>query len=834
MKKLFLILIGLGVLAAIAFALLVFNLNPIIEKFKPQLTEQISNAVQQPVELGEINVQFLPSVGLAVNDITIGSGEEQTSVNQLILKASIGDMMGGKLAVSKFEIDGGSVKIQRGSDGNIKVGGIALGEKGKDQTGESEKAGAGETKVSFSVDEAEVKNLKVHFQDESISPAQNFQISDFGVKVTDLSLEGANKKGNISSSFSFLGKKSNNFIIDGAIDGFDGGLPQGDMKLGISSLDLGRLGKILRAYKIDTQNLSLDQELALNGEVSMKGGSPVLNFNLEGSSAAISLKDLFEKPAGQTLSVSAQAKLENLSNMSTRLDNVKINLGSMKLLASGNVVPGGAAKLKVKSDSLPLSELGKFIKPAAGYALKGSSSFDLAIDKGKALKISGPMKLSGVSLNAPVGEGSIPVSGIGGDLEFKGENLDISGMAVNVAEQKLVVDAKISNFLKPDSSFDIKSERIEPAKLLAAIGKPNESLDGSYLQNLKLAGNYSLSGNGKVRVTASESNLAQVPVESVDVSATLAKNSIRITNSKVTPFGGELGFSGLVNNSPGGVSDFQVNGNTFDAAIISKTFMPDSKISLSGTIESVKTALSTKLANPVKTAGGTATAKVGKGAIEGINIIGQTLGGVKGLPGLGVPLNQFVPDERKEVLQATNTAFDSLTFESSLKFGKLNISSFDLNHDLYRLDGDGWIGIADGSKSIQARVRLTAKLAESMIAKEPKLQLIQDRDGGIVVPVLIKASPGGRTLVLPDLKDLIQRAGRNTAKEALGRELDKVVPGLGEVGGGLVDGLLGGGRRKPSSNSEGQEGASGSGSGTKDLGDALGGAAGKALEGLFN
>jgi len=124
-----------------------------------------------------------------------------------------------------------------------------------------------------------------------------------------------------------------------------------------------------------------------------------------------------------------------------------------------------------------------------------------------------------------------------------------------------------------------------------------------------------------------------------------------------------------------------------------------------------------------------------------------------------------------------------------------------------------------------------------MIAKEPKLQLIQDRDGGIVVPVLIKASPGGRTLVLPDLKDLITRAGRNTAKEALGRELDKVVPGLGEVGGGLVDGLLGGGRKRQPSSQQG------SGEGTtaprqnnsgNDLGEALGGAAGKALEGLFN
>ena len=843
MKKLFLILIGLAVLAGIAVTVLLFNLNPVIEKFKPQLTQKISEAVKQPVELGEISVQFVPTIGLAVKDITIGEGEEKTSVDQLLLKASLSDMMSGKLAVSKFEIDGGEVKIQRSASGDLKVGGIALNKKGEETATPEVKSSEKDPKISFSVDEAEIKNLKVHFQDESINPAQNFQISNFGVKVTKISLEEGNQKGLIDAGFSFLGRQSDNFKLNGALKGFSGGLPDGNLDLNISSLDLKRLSKILRAYKINTGDISLDEELALKSKVAVNGGQPVIDINLDGSAAAIAMKGLFNKQKGETLNLSAQAKLENISNMATRLDNVKIKLGGINLQASGNIVPGGAAKLKVKTSSLPLGELAKFVEPVVNYQLKGNSSFDLSIDKGQKLKISGPMKLSGVSLKAPVGDGSIPVSGIDGDLEFKGENLDIKGMALNVAEQTMVVDAQISNFLKPNTNFNVKSEKLEPGKLMAAIGKENKSLDNAFLNKVNLSGNYSLSGNGKIKLVAGESSVAEVPIESVSLNAALNKDSIRITDSKITSFGGNLGFAGLVNNAPGGVSDFKVDGSTFDAEVISKTFMPDSKIYLTGTIESVKSAVSTKLSNPIGTAGGTSSAKVGKGAIEGINIIGQTLGGMKGIPGLGVPLNQFVPDERKEVLQARNTAFDSLTFESSLKLGKLNIKSFDLSHDLYQLDGDGWIGLADGSKSIHARLRLTAKLADSMILKEPKLELIQDRDGGIVVPVLIKASAGGRTLVLPDMKDIIQRAGRNTAKKAAVKELDKVLPGLGEVGGGLVDGLLGGSRRKRQPSSQPQDSGEetiapkqntpqqdNSGS---ELGEALGGAAGKVLEGLF-
>ncbi len=849
LKKLFFFLFALGLLIGIGIAILIFSLNPILAKFKPQINEKISEAVGQEVRLGDVSAQLFPSIGVVVSDISAGSGSERSTINKLVLKAGIGDMFSGNISVSQFELDSGKIHLQRDANGALKVAGLEIGKSKNDTenihaedsnpdnsqpTPQKESVTSNDTKLEFQLKKAIFKDLNVFFQDKAAKPVQNLQLEDFNAEVRDIDLSG---KGNFDARFSFLGKTKENFKLSGKLEGIPQGsfLPNGNSKLKIESINLGRLNKILMAYGKKPANLSLDKDISLDLDSTFSEGTPSLKLSVDGTASDISFDKSFKKPAGEKFALSLDSNIGLGSKPSVDVQALDLSLGNIKLKGSARIKNSSAENLKLKSNSLPLSELQKFVPLLAAFKLGGSTDFDLDINPGtkdKPHTIKGDGKLNNISLSSDVGGNELSVKNLNGLLNFNGDSLSTKSLTLDTMDHSFDVDATVKNFKSPSAKFALTSEKLELGKILAGLGKPNPNLEESFISNLSLSGNYGVkSESGKVLLTAGKSSVSKVPIDSINLKADISPKLIKIAPSSIKPFGGKLDLFGSLSRNNNPVIQANINGSNFDSAVIASTFMPDSKLSLSGIIESITASLSTRTDDLIPAASGSLKANVGKGEIVGINILGESLAGISGLPGLGSKLAKYVPEENQAILKAKNTAFNSLKFESNLEKGKLKLRTFSLNHDLYILDGDGFIGLVDGSKRIQARLRLTAKMAESMVERKPKLRLIQDRDGGIVVPILIKASAGGRTLVLPDTKDLIRRAGRNTAKDALSKELEKVAPGLCGAADAL-DGLFGGKRskREPSS---GESNTRRNNDSANDLGKAIEGAAGKALQGIF-
>ena len=845
LKKLFFFLCALAILAGIGIAILIFSLNPILAKFKPQINEKISETVGQEVRLGDVSAQVFPSIGVVVNDISAGSGSERSTIEKLILNAGIKDMFSGNLSISKFELRGGKIHLQRDADGALKVAGLELGKNKKDDGANetqpdsgatnstasvNETTASSETKLEFQLQQALFKDLNVFYQDKAAKPVQNLQLEDFNAEVKDIDLSG---KGDFDARFSFLGKTKENFKLSGKLTGIPKGtfLPNGNTTLQIESINLGRLNKILMAYGKKPANLSLAKDVSVNLNSSFSEGTPSVKLNVDGTSSDITFDKSFRKPAGEQFNLSLDSIIGLGSKPSIDISALALSLGKIKLNGSARLKNSEAENVKLKSNSLPLAELAKFIPSLDDFQLGGSSDFDLDINP-KSLEIKGNGKLNNVSLSTATGETTITAQNINGLLNFNGDSLTTKSLTLDTMEHSFDIDTTIKNFKSPDAKFSLTNEKLELGKILKGLGKPNPNLAESYIDKMSLTGNYGVkSQSGKILLTAGKTNISKVPIDSINLKADISPKLIKIAPSSIKPFGGKLNLFGSLSRNKNPVLKANIEGSNFDSAVIASTFIPDAKLSLSGIVESITTSLSASTDNLLPSASGSVKASVGKGEIIGINILGESLAGISGLPGLGSKLAKYVPEENQAILKAENTAFNSLKFESSLESGKLKIRTFSLNHDLYILDGDGYIGLVDGSKRIQARLRLTSKMAESMVERKPKLRLIQDRDGGIVVPILIKASAGGRTLVLPDTKDLIRRAGRNTAKDALSKELEKVAPGLGGAAD-AIDGLFGGkrSRREPS----GEDGSTRqNNNSSNDLGKAIEGAAGKALQGLF-
>jgi hypothetical protein len=174
---------------------------------------------------------------------------------------------------------------------------------------------------------------------------------------------------------------------------------------------------------------------------------------------------------------------------------------------------------------------------------------------------------------------------------------------------------------------------------------------------------------------------------------------------------------------------------------------------------------------------GSLEANAVKGAIVGFNLLAQTLGKIDQIPGLGAALLEFIPENRRWIVQSDSTSFDDLSLQAQMSGKDIKLTNFTLTHELYVLTGRGTIP-ANGELNIEAQLKLTEALAKGMVLKQPKLKLLLDKNNSIVFPVIITRK-GGVLLVFPDVSNLGKRALENTARDAATKALDKVSPGLG-------------------------------------------------------
>ncbi len=180
---------------------------------------------------------------------------------------------------------------------------------------------------------------------------------------------------------------------------------------------------------------------------------------------------------------------------------------------------------------------------------------------------------------------------------------------------------------------------------------------------------------------------------------------------------------------------------------------------------------------------GDISALFNSGEILGFNVLGDSLKKLFELPLLGAALTTMIPQEYLPIIQKNSTAFDEIKLEANFIANNINVRNLFLKHFLYSLTAEGKI-LANGNMNLNAKLILSELLMGKLLAKEPKLKLLTDKNNNIVIPLLIKKE-GSSFIVLPDLADLGKRALNNTAKEAatkaVGKALDKVAPGLGSA-----------------------------------------------------
>ncbi len=806
-KLLVKITLFVAIVTALAVAVLIWNINPIINKLRPQIVAAISEAVHHPVVLGEISASLFPNVALEINDVGLadenGKALQDASARKLTLKTGLGGLLKGNVKVSEFSLEDASVKIVRSPLGELSIGGIALSPKQKDASidpalrtvalqggGEQTQASppADGASVDFAVESANLENIRITFVDQQVKPAQEILVEDLSASAENIS---KSETGQIQLTATALGTEKKNISLSGSFSlaGGPGGLPNTNLDFSAKKLNLPAVIALANAYgtKIDGLTLSKTASIKAKFEIGNQGIRVIVD-DLDASDAAVAFTNVLDKKSGlpAKLSFTAQPTLSGAVTAS----KVDLIFGDIVLAAPLSIQPGKGGQVHLTSSTLPLASLEQFLIPVRGMGLTGAIVPDIKVQlpekKGSQPVLNGTIKLNNISADLPVNKetgATLPVRNTSGTVTLLGDKIELKPFASEIAGQKLTLTATINSLKSPNVSWALNTDQLDLEKLTTATGTKVAALAGAKLQGLKASGSFAKSSNsGNATATLASGTLAGTALSELALKSEFRldkKNqpvSAKLMPSSFKAFGGTVAVSGGLSEQHFVAAN--VKATKLDLGALSGFAMSKSAFSIVGTLEEIQARVSFDKRQLTKTLSGPTSATASKGSVKGFNLLRETLGRIDSVPGVNGALTAYVPEKYRPLLSGDATEFDSLTYNANIRNGLVQLQNIKLLHALYIVEGQGEIGL-DGKMNLKAQMKLTPALAEEMILKEPKLQLIADRDGNIVFPLVIKKDK--RVLVFPDISQLLKRAVKNTAKDAVKRELDKVTPGLGQA-----------------------------------------------------
>ncbi|OVE79665.1 hypothetical protein BVY02_02595 [bacterium J17] len=591
MKKILKVILALAALAGLALGIIIWNLNPILEGLRPQITSVLSKKLGQEVAFAGISAQIIPSVAIELQEVSLkdkGSSEADSSsadkpleIGAVLLKTSLSDIFSGNISISAFTLKDGSITLTREEDGSIFLGKLLLNSGAKSETPQSidppaskpnksqeQPAESQNSDISFTVEEATLSNLNLLFIDRKVKPEQRILIRDVNLSLDDLS---STTPGKLSGFASLLSDQSKNFGIEGelSLKTTSSGLPEAKLEVSLNKLSLPQLTSLLDAYGLKSKELGLKMANTVDLEASIVSDNNGLAVapKIIASESEIHFKELFSKPGSQTLTIEAATKpiiLKNLPKEKIFLRTASLQLGETNLDFPSAIGLDGESEFQIKAKEIDLAALKPFLPVLNKYSPIGLIKTDLNVavqpKEKKAAKINlpyvkGTAILEGVGASIPLPSKepnkdndspakSIKLSGANGQLEFQGDRIVSKALEFKLAGQSFKLGSTINELKAPKVAFSLNSPKLSFDPILDSLAMDSLApLRGSILANLKIEGNYdSKIRTGKFRFDLGEGSLGGAPIKPGTINSALNDKEIRLQSANIGVFGGALSF----------------------------------------------------------------------------------------------------------------------------------------------------------------------------------------------------------------------------------------------------------------------------------------------------
>ncbi|WP_396621841.1 AsmA family protein [Marinobacter sp. W-8] len=370
--------IALLLLAVAAVAIAVAVINP--NDYKPQIEAAVEKQTNLDLMLeGDIGWSFIP-LGLELNQVEANlDGERFVALEQLIAQIDFWSLIAMSPQVNTFLLngldahlelneqgEGNWTRIMREQTATAEAGTDAAEQQPTQETAEPESQSASGEALNFNVENVEISNASVHYND--LSTGQSVTLEDFTVTASDITLGSEfplDIRFRVETSqpqFAVDGSinariQANQALNEFAVSGLNAVFDMSGEPFGGESVTAELAGSLAANLENETASLSDFSaslaNLSLNTNLNVKGfgDKPALDGRIEISE--FSLKELLNnlgQPAIETTdpevlkaialstNLGGEPGVVALSDLVINLDDTRFNGGGSYNLASGGLV----------------------------------------------------------------------------------------------------------------------------------------------------------------------------------------------------------------------------------------------------------------------------------------------------------------------------------------------------------------------------------------------------------------------------------------------------------------------------------------------------------------
>lgn len=380
-KALLASLLVLVLLAGGAVGYVIVFANSFIRGYKPQIEQRLTQAVGAPVTFEDVEVSFLPSLAVRVENLSVkdptGSGNTATLV-ALRADASLMPLLSKQLVIERITLDSPTITIAKGQAATANGAPAPSSAQNAPRPAASQPAAAGEsapTPMSLSIDRVIITNGTVTLPAQGSQPpvaisaieldagvavaGQKIQVptltlsarvnASLPLRLTASDASFSQADGAVAFSAAKLETTAGSLTVDGSLNSQS---TDGTLTISSGGFDLALLAKDLQAIVPKVKPYSLKGRLNLDGTVTLQqGGPPSLALNARPTNVAAQVSPMLQLSQLNGL-ITVSGPTSNLAVATSAL-TLRLNEAPLKADAAASITPQG-----VKASTLKISGFG--------------------------------------------------------------------------------------------------------------------------------------------------------------------------------------------------------------------------------------------------------------------------------------------------------------------------------------------------------------------------------------------------------------------------------------------------------------------------------------------
>ncbi len=800
-----------GVIIAILAALLFYaalNLDSIIAANRDRILKIASDSVGRPVEAQEIKAHVGWGVMVDVSSVKIADDPAFSQLpflqaNDVYLQVEFLPLLAKSVKVSSLILDSPQVRLIRNRSGVLNASTLAKKRekvKENEQVRENARAagppsevssgeGGGEARggavglAALTVKSLRVKDAQLFYEDQQAggSPitinALNLAVDNFSVNSpfdVALTLAALGDQKNLDAS-----GQVGPLLHDGALD-----VDAIPLKLTatVGPLALSQVKSIGQLAHAIPPALSISGPLVVNAKAAGTLNAIQFDAGSDLTGDAIAYRGVLDKPSGVPFKFDATGARQN-GKLGVSVAN--LTLASLVLKASDITLNGEKVVARLDSNNFDVGGLAKVLTAAQKYSPTGSAAIHANVRVlGKQPSANGTITLANINIAIPNAKVP-PVGNLSGTVKMAGNTANLGPLTFNVGSGHAKLEAAAQSIQPLKATYQFSADTLKIGELVPSRKDLGEQVS-------QLASNGSLRRDGAAfsatsTLTSASGMVANVPYNDLALSTAYSGDRLTIDSLKLNTFDGSVAANGVATLGTTPTFNMKLNADNVDMQKALAAQKSKAAANIRGNLTAnVQIAGSGSAFDQIKpTLHGNGGGSLRNGKLVGVNVVGQALGKVDNLPGIGSLVPASVVNNHPELFKSNDTDLQQarLTFQIQgprIITHDLTVSSLD-----YSLLGDGWFDM-DRNIDLGARILMSPAFSKELIAARKNVAYLANSDGQVEIPLRVTGQLP-KPAVVPDVTVLAQRAASNALTNKLGGLFGK------KKGGGGLGGLFGGG-----------------------------------------